>query len=101
MGDLNGKRVVLTGAGRGLGRVIAQTLAAGGARVALLGRTLSILEELAAELGGESFPLSMDVGDPDSVASAFAEIGDRFGEIDVLINCAALFPLGKVETTSA
>lgn len=100
MTALLGKRVVLTGAGRGLGRVIARTLVAEGAKVALLGRTLDVLVEVQQEIGEGSFPVQVDVGRPESVETAFGEVAEHFDEIDVLINCAAVFPLSRIEDAS-
>ena len=87
-----GTRVVaITGAGSGLGRAIAGRLAADGDRVVLLGRTAAKLERVAAELGAPALAVTCDVGRPESVRAAFAEIAERCGRIDVLINNAAIY----------
>lgn len=85
------KVIAITGAGVGLGRALAQRLAADGHRIVLLGRTAATLEASAAKLDTQSTPVVCDVGDPESVRSAFAAIADRHGAIDVLINNAAIY----------
>ena len=61
--DVSGKRVVITGAGRGLGRLLAHAFSQGGARVALVARTETDLKAVADELPGPSLVLSGDVTD--------------------------------------
>src|SRR3546814_3804163 len=72
-GDVDGKRVVITGAGRGLGRLLAHAFSQGGARVTLVARTEADLKEVARELPGASLCCSVDVpveGFTESVADA-------------------------------
>jgi NAD(P)-dependent dehydrogenase (short-subunit alcohol dehydrogenase family) len=89
--------IVITGAGEGLGRALAKRLAADGETIVLLGRTLSKLEAVVAEIAAENpghgghLALSCDVGEPDSVRAAFAAIAARFPRIDVMINNAAIY----------
>jgi NAD(P)-dependent dehydrogenase (short-subunit alcohol dehydrogenase family) len=85
------KTIVITGAGSGLGRQVARELATDGHVLVLLGRTLSKLEKVAAEIGGGAYALTCDVGDPSSVRDAFAMIAERSGGINVLINNAAVY----------
>ncbi|HEX7856377.1 MAG TPA: SDR family NAD(P)-dependent oxidoreductase [Sphingobium sp.] len=85
------KTVVITGAGAGLGRAMARRMAGAGYYVILLGRTLSRLKDLEAELAPNARALACDVSSPDSVRTAFAEIAARKSEIDVLINNAATY----------
>lgn len=85
------KVIVITGAGQGLGRALAIRLAADGHNIALLGRTLSKVEKVAGEIGGNAFAVECDLGSPDSVRAAFAQIAERHPTIDVLINNAALY----------
>lgn len=83
--------VVVTGAGSGLGRAIARRLAADGDSVVLFGRTAAKLEAVAAELGAQAHAIACDVGRVESVRAAFAEIAERHGRVDVLINNAAIY----------
>lgn len=65
-----------------------------------LGRTVSKVEAVAAELGEPAIALQCDVSSPDSVRTAFARIAERFGKIDVLINNAAVYqPVDVVDAT--
>ncbi|MFT3930656.1 MAG: SDR family oxidoreductase [Spongiibacteraceae bacterium] len=85
------KVIVITGAGVGLGRALARRFAADGDTVVLLGRTLSKVQAVAAEIGERAMAVGCDVASPDSVRAAFAEIAKRFPKIDILINNAALY----------
>ncbi|MGE3691782.1 MAG: SDR family oxidoreductase [Novosphingobium sp.] len=94
------KVIVITGAGSGLGRAIARMFAQDGDNVVLLGRTLSKLERVAAELGDRAMPVACDIGDPDQVRAAFAQIAERHGKIDVLINNAAMIDYATIAEAS-
>jgi meso-butanediol dehydrogenase/(S,S)-butanediol dehydrogenase/diacetyl reductase len=85
------KVIVITGAGAGLGRALARRFAADGERVVLLGRTLSKVEKVAAELGDRAIALECDIASPDSVRAAFAATAQRYSRIDVLINNAVIY----------
>lgn len=85
------KVIVITGAGVGLGRALARRFAADGEMVVLLGRTLSKVQAVADEIGERAMAVGCDVGSPDSVRAAFAEIAKRHPRIDILINNAALY----------
>jgi len=92
-GDVAGKRVVLTGAGRGLGRLLAHAFSRGGARVALVARTERDLKEVAAEVPGPAFVLAGDVTDEafnEAVADAVAA---EWGGVDVWICNAGISPI--------
>jgi len=94
------KIIVITGAGAGLGKNLAQRFAADGDTVVLLGRTLSKVEAVAAEIGERAMAVECDVASADSVRTAFAKIAARFPKIDVLINNAAVFSPSTVATAS-
>ena len=86
---LKGKVAVVTGAGRGLGRAMALTLAEAGADVALASRTREQLDAVASDaeaFGRRALPVPTDVTDPESVASLVDAVLHHFGHVDVLVN---------------
>lgn len=90
MRNLNDKVAWITGAGTGIGAAAARALVHAGMRVVLSGRRREPLEALAAELGTATLPRPLDVADKHAVAALAAEIVERFGRIDVLVNSAGL-----------
>jgi NAD(P)-dependent dehydrogenase (short-subunit alcohol dehydrogenase family) len=88
---LQGKVAAITGSTSGSGRAIARRFAAEGAQVVLLARGKERLVADADELGGSTIGIATDVGEVDSVRQAFAEIDERFGKLDILINNAAVY----------
>ena len=100
MSNLEGKVIAITGAGQGLGRAASLALSQAGAKVALLGRTLSKLESVCEAANGEVMALETDVGNPDSVNAAFERIGAHWGGVDMLINNAAWYPIFKIESAT-
>ena len=68
------KTIVITGAGVGLGRALARRFASEGDNVVLLGRTFAKVKDAADEIGERALAVKCDVGSPDSVREAFAEI---------------------------
>jgi 3-oxoacyl-[acyl-carrier protein] reductase len=88
--DLTGRTALVTGSTRGIGRAIAESLAAAGARVGVVGRDLAKATEAAAAIGSGAQGFATDVGDPASV-TALVEAADKaFGQIDILVNNAGL-----------
>jgi NAD(P)-dependent dehydrogenase (short-subunit alcohol dehydrogenase family) len=86
---LQGQHAVVTGAGQGIGAAIAHTLAAAGARLTLMGRTLDSLQSLAAALPGSGHhAVVMDVSQEAQVASAFAKARQLQGAVHILVNNA-------------
>ncbi|MBW1771920.1 MAG: glucose 1-dehydrogenase [Deltaproteobacteria bacterium] len=93
MFDLSGKVAVVTGGSGGAGRAIANGLALYGADIVVTSRTLSTLEETAAEVekaGRKALPISCDVADADSVNQMVKKTLDEFGKIDILVTCAGI-----------
>ena len=89
--DLEGRSALVTGAGRGIGRAIADALAANGARVAYTDVDFETATQSASEApGGRSIALPLDVTDAASVESAVAASVEEFGKVDILVNNAGV-----------
>ena len=84
------KIAMITGAGSGVGRAVAQALAEQGWQLALVGRKRETLEETAGGLKGSHLVVPADVGDPAAVKGIFAQIKDKFGRLDMLFNNAGI-----------
>jgi len=87
------KVVMITGAGKGIGRHVAIGYAAEGAKLALVDRNVKDLEDterLIRELGCTVFTQLVDLTNPDDIVKAVGDITEKFGQIDVLINNAGL-----------
>jgi len=91
-GAVAGKRVVLTGAGRGLGAVLAHALSRAGASVALVARTERDLKDLAAALPGPSLVVSADVTDEHANEAIADATVAEWGGIDAWIGNAGISP---------
>jgi NADP-dependent 3-hydroxy acid dehydrogenase YdfG len=93
---VNGVAVV-TGAGSGIGRVVARALLDSGWRVALAGRRAAALDE-TADGADSALAVTTDVADPASVADLFAAVRGEWGRLDLLVNNAGTFgPVGDVD----
>jgi short-subunit dehydrogenase len=83
--------VVITGASAGIGRATARLFGGQHARVGLIARGQAGLEQAAREVtaaGGEALPIAADVADFDQVEAAAQQVEDKFGPLDVWVNCA-------------
>ena len=80
--QFEGKSVIITGAGKGIGRATALLLSARGARVVAISRTRADLDSLARDTGGQG--IAADLSDPQAARAAMA----RAGTCDFLVNCA-------------
>jgi 3-oxoacyl-[acyl-carrier protein] reductase/pyridoxal 4-dehydrogenase len=87
---LEGRVAIVTGAGQGIGRAIAEKLRAEGASVVVADKNSETAEKTAAEIGGTAHVT--DVSDPDQVSALVAAAAAQFGTIDILINDAAIVP---------
>lgn len=84
------KVVLVTGASRGIGRAIAETFAARGARVVGTATSESGAEAISAYLGEQGCGMALNVTSQESIEAVFAAIKARFGDIDILINNAGI-----------
>ncbi len=103
-GILEGKSALITGGGSGIGAGIAARLAAQGAKVTLVGRTLEKLERVAGEIkaaGGTARAASADVRDYAALEAVIAGHAEAFGGLDILVNSAAGNFLAPASTLSA
>lgn len=90
---LQGKNVIVTGAGSGIGEAIASAFAAEGARVVTVGRTAQKLEQArnkAGEVAERLFPFAADVSQREEVANMAAFAERTLGKIDILVNNAGV-----------
>lgn len=94
-----GKVAVVTGASRGIGRAVALRLARAGAEVVGVARGPEGLHEVGlavASEGGSFHPIAGDLSDAGFVHRLFAEVAERFGRLDLLVNNAGIAPFGSV-----
>jgi 2-hydroxycyclohexanecarboxyl-CoA dehydrogenase len=94
MGRLDEGIAIVTGAGRGIGRAIAEKLTAEGATVVVSDVDAETARATAEALGGAAIGMPADVADRDSVAALVDETRSRFGRIDVLVNNAGWDKVG-------
>ncbi len=87
--DLTGKTALVTGSTRGIGRAIADTLAACGARVAVVGRDKAKADAVAAEIANAR-GFACDVSAPADVLKLVEEVEKEFGALDILVNNAGI-----------
>ncbi|HEY2686113.1 MAG TPA: SDR family NAD(P)-dependent oxidoreductase [Steroidobacteraceae bacterium] len=95
--DLNGKRIIVTGCDSGIGIEIMSALAANGAHVIGLGRTMAVARDACRAVAFNTEPLECDLGDLDSVTRAVAALR-HFGQIDAIVANAAVAYLPTLHT---
>jgi NAD(P)-dependent dehydrogenase (short-subunit alcohol dehydrogenase family) len=88
--EIDGKVVLITGAGNGIGRDVARRLGPMGAKLALIDRDAEGVERAAGEIDGEAEPFVADVANRHSIHAAIAAARERFGGIDVAIANAGI-----------
>ena len=108
--DLGRRVAVVTGGAMGIGAQVCEALAAAGSWVVVADLDLDAAAATADRLrqsGGQAVALAMDVGRPESIAQAFAQVERDFGRCDILVNCAGIakvfpfldFPLDNFAAT--
>jgi NAD(P)-dependent dehydrogenase (short-subunit alcohol dehydrogenase family) len=98
---VNQDRVALvTGAGRGIGRVVARRLSREGLRVALLARHPAELDETAAGCAGPALAVPADVTDPEQIETAYATVEQRWGPVEVLVAGAGAGHSARLDRTT-
>jgi 3-oxoacyl-[acyl-carrier protein] reductase len=99
-----GKTAIVTGAGTGIGRATAQLLAERGAKVVVAGLQPERLHETVDAItaaGGEAVAVDADVSDPQAIEHVAARAQEAFGGTDILVNNAAIYPIGPWHETDA
>lgn len=86
--QLNKKRALVTGGGSGIGYGIAKQLKEAGAEVIILGRTKEKIMNAATELGDGVYPICFDLSNLKEIPNLVNEIENKFGSVDILVNCA-------------
>lgn len=101
---LEGRSALVSGAGRGFGKAIAQALAAAGAQVTVTGRTDNEIKEVAADIrkaGGTAQACVCDAADPSSIARAYRAHVEAFGPTTILVSSAGrpepIGPIGEID----
>lgn len=94
---LAGRRIVITGAGSGIGKAVAELFADHGATLALLDLNIDAAEPIAQRCGGVA--VRVDVADEDSVVAAIATAAAKLGGIDGVVNAAGVISVGSLADT--
>ncbi|KIP98824.1 MULTISPECIES: SDR family oxidoreductase [Pseudomonas] len=100
MAKLTGKVAVITGGGSGIGLASAKLFAEEGAQVVIVGRSKAALEAAAVEIGERAVAIVADVSDLAALDALYAEVGKRFGRVDVLFANAGVNNLAPFEAVT-
>jgi NAD(P)-dependent dehydrogenase (short-subunit alcohol dehydrogenase family) len=95
---LSNKVAIVTGASRGIGKAIAETLSAEGVKVVLVARSSAELESVAKSLPNETLVQTVDLREPDSAYQIVATTIEKFGSLDLLVNNAGATKRGDFLT---
>ncbi|MEX0285251.1 MAG: SDR family NAD(P)-dependent oxidoreductase [Paracoccaceae bacterium] len=90
MSGFEGQVAVVTGGAQGIGRAVAEELQKGGARLALWDMDIELAQATAAEMGGDTLAMQVNVADWDSVQAAAAQTVEAAGRIDAVVNSAGI-----------
>src|ERR1700691_5345806 len=93
---LKDKVAIVTGGARGIGEAIVRAYAAEGAHVAIADVEIEKAQSLAAELGGKTMAMRVDVRDTNSIGAGVAEVVSKLGGVDILVNNAGIFNMGPL-----
>jgi len=103
-GRFRGKRAIVTGASKGIGRAVALRLAREGGRVGLISLPEPELEEVALlikESGGEALALAADVSQEDQISDAINTAANRWGGLDIIVSNAGIEPASEDSTVDS
>jgi NAD(P)-dependent dehydrogenase (short-subunit alcohol dehydrogenase family) len=100
MGKLDGKVAIVTGGGTGIGKGIARTFAAEGARVVIASRSEQTLNEAAGELGDQVLAVPTDLKVETQITALFERTIVEMGQLDILVNNSGVFEGGPIEELS-
>lgn len=103
MFDLQGKIAAITGGGSGIGKAIAELFASQGASIYILELNASSGEEVVKKInsvGGKAATHACNVADQEQVRKVLSGIADVTGRIDILVNCAGISHIGRLDSTS-
>ena len=93
--SLSGQTAVVTGAGRGIGKSVAELFASAGARIVvadvLATEARSVAEEIRSR-GGQALAVEVDISEERAVQRLYARCVEQFQRLDILVHCAAIFP---------
>jgi 3-oxoacyl-[acyl-carrier protein] reductase len=97
---LDGKVAIITGSGKGIGEAIARLFAREGAKIVVTSRSENDIQrvvEAILESGGQAHGIVADIGTPDGVQLLVAGAAEQFGQIDILVHNAGIFPYDPIE----
>jgi 3-oxoacyl-[acyl-carrier protein] reductase len=101
MGVLSGRKAVVTGGSRGIGRAVVERLARDGAEVVFsYVNHEEAANEVASTVGGKAFPIRADLGRPADIRALFQEADDRLGGLDIAVLNAGIVVTGTIDAVS-